>query len=106
MGSIKSYYTKQNEARKRIEVPEWGISFFVGPLTVKQFERISEAESDSERNRLVIATCAKDSENAPALSPEDQDELAAYGTVDVVSRVAAEIMEACNALRGDQEKKA
>lgn len=105
MGGIRRYYDQKNEARVKIDVPEWGISFYVGPLTVLQFERIAKAETDGERNREVILTCAKDEKGAPALNAEDQEDLARYGTTDIVARVSAQIMEACNTFRTDTEKK-
>ena len=102
MGGIRQYYQELNQGRSRIEVPEWRMSFFVGPLTVGQFERIDTAKTDAERNRLIIITCAKDENGFPAFTSDMESELAQYGTTDVVPRVAGEIMQALP--RGEEKK--
>lgn len=106
MAGIRQYYDEQNSLRREISVPEWGMTFYVGPLTVGQYERIAKTETDSEQNRMIILACAKDESGRPALDAKDQEELARYGTTKIVPRVALAIMEAAKAIEGTEEKKA
>lgn len=94
--SIKRYFDELSEERSTIEIPEWGKTVYVGPLTMAQYRLIADAKkvSDSECALTIIRACAKDEKGRPAFDSEEQEDLRLYGTPAVILRVADQIESA------------
>lgn len=103
--TIKAYYDKLNENRGTIEVPEWGKTFYVGPLTYNQYQKIEAGEkiADSERGFAIIEACAKNEKGEPAFDPREIADLRRYAPSWMITRTANAIMEVQGRFKDQQE---
>lgn len=84
-----------NEARE-VVVPEWGLTLYVYPITLRQYSTILAPDDAVGKMLETIRVRGKNANGSPALDAADVDALLNRGTGDyglgVVSRVAMEIM--------------
>lgn len=93
MSGIKDYYDGLAADSGSVEVPEWAMKLYIGPLTMEQYKKIVAAgeQSDAERSLAIIFVCSKNSDGGLIFGKSEQMDLRLYGTPRVVSRVAGDI---------------
>lgn len=98
----------QGKQMKPLEVPEWGLTLYIGPLTVGQLIEINKPNDPFHRTVKQITIRAKDAEGFPLFDTEDESKLITHGIgpygPEAIVRVARQIQ----AMDGEQpeEKKA
>lgn len=81
-----------------VEVPEWGGSVFVKPLTAAQMEKTQaryEKASDSEKLTLMIINCVCDEKGQNLFSKDDVNWL-----MDKNMKVLLKLVGECNKVNG------
>lgn len=105
MTTIRDHYNKLSENQGTVEVPEWGKTIYVGPLTFAQYQRIEAAEkiSDSERGFGIIEACAKSQDGGSAFSVEELRDLRLYAPAWLVTVTANKIMAVQNQFKEKED---
>lgn len=70
--------TKSALERRKIEVPEWGLTFYFGKMTVDDMEAVDARRQDNEermtpqqRNMILLVSKAQDEEGKPMFAMGD-----------------------------------
>lgn len=97
MSAFASKVSRAFKERKHriLEVPEWGVTIHVFPLTLGQLSRIQEETDPMKRLVRVLMVRARKADGTPLFDLEDCEALLAEGVdgfgPDVVMRVVTEI---------------
>ena len=91
MGKIKERYDQLNAQREAIDIPEWDMVVYVGPLTFGQFVEIDAAETAVERNLALIRYCCKNEQGEPAFDLDKLSEMRAYGEASLIATTALRV---------------
>lgn len=87
---IKDAYAARS--LRPVEVPDWDLTVYVGPLTVGQASRFSAEPDDFKRACRIIQVRAKKADGTPLFDEEDYDALISHGEAELIARVASDIM--------------
>lgn len=97
MGSLATKIGQAFKDRKHreLEVPEWGVTIHVFPLTLGNLQRINEITDPMERLVRILLVRARKADGTPMFDLADCEALMAEGVgdygPDVVMRVCAEL---------------
>ena len=97
MGSLAGKVGRAFKERKHriLEVPEWGMTLHIFPLTLGQLSRIQEETDPMKRLVRILMVRARDEKGEPLFDLEDCEALMAQGVgdfgPDVVMRVCTQI---------------
>jgi len=77
-----------------IEVPEWELEVYVWPFTLAEKQKVYKKAQDDDLALMayVLIEKAKDAQGNPLFTLEDKLKLMRHADVNVVARVAADIM--------------
>jgi len=84
---------RANAPMRSFEVPEWGLTVYVGPLTIGQVRAYSGEDDPFKRACRLIQVRAKDAEGQFLFDEEDYNTMITVGLTDTVFKVAARIAE-------------
>lgn len=105
MSDIDKVISHFAEKKKRqIEIKEWGVTYFVSPLTVSETRRLFQSAKKDEITMLVDAIIMKaEKENGDkAFSIADKEKLLNQADVDIVKTLGSFIV---NEISTDEVKK-
>jgi len=97
MGALARKINQSFKERKfrLVEVPEWGVTIHVFPLTLGQLSRINEETEPMKRLVRVLFIRSRDAEGQPLFDQADIESLLAEGVgdygPDVVMRVVSQL---------------
>lgn len=97
---------RESLERRRIEIPEWGVTVYAKPYTLADRRRLKSAMARSDEEgfaALVIAKCENE-DGTPAFDRPDVTELVNIGEADVLERVVGQICASYPATIEDAEK--
>ena len=80
-----------------IDVPEWDMTIYVKPMTLKEQQALLRKTKDGDDATASVETLimlAKDENGEPLFTLEDKPKLMRAASPDVVGRVAGEILTA------------
>lgn len=109
MGKLAAQIEKAFDRKqlRAIPVPEWGLTVYVYPLTLRQLSIINAEKDSFSRIARQLIVRAKDAEGAPLFDEEDFEKLLSHGMgpygPEVVARVVT-AMQAGDAPAEDAEK--
>lgn len=90
-GKLKTAYAARS--LRAVEVPEWEVTLYVGPMTVGQASRFSSESDDFRRACRIIQVRAKKEDGMPLFDEEDFDAMVSHGEAEVIANVARRIMD-------------
>ena len=93
-----------DKKKRKIEIEEWGVTYYVSPLTVSETRRLFQSAKRDEVTMLVDAIIMKaEKENGnKAFSVADKDKLLNQADVDIVKTLGSFII---NEFNSDDVKK-
>lgn len=81
---------------RTVEVPEWGLTLHIAPVTILQLQKINGESDIFRRCARILQVRAKNEQGLPLFDEQDYEMLCSHGIgeygPDVVVRVAAEVM--------------
>jgi hypothetical protein len=97
IAAIRKQYDEQG--RRKVEVPEWGMTIWASPLTLGEQAKMHEFRSGAAgKQYLVFAQIlimkAEDEAGNKLFSQKDADMLTNHADPEVVSRVGTELIKA------------
>lgn len=98
----------KDRTHRELEVPEWGVTIHVFPLTLGNLARINEETDPMRRLVRIIMVRARNADGTPMFDLADAEALMDKGTgdfgPDVVMRVCAELGDAVAPDEAEAEK--
>jgi hypothetical protein len=80
-----------SRALRPLEIPEWGLTLYFGPLTVAEMEAVEKRQPKTpyERNLFLLVSAARDADGKPVFQQTDIYTLQTEATIEVIGRIIA-----------------
>jgi len=99
MGKLASLILEDFATRtaREVEVPEWGFTLHVFPLTIGQWNAIEKEDTEALRAVRTIVVRGKAADGSPLFDNDDYEKMVSHASGDkfgpaIIARVAADIM--------------